>query len=88
MTIIRIAALALIGLSVLSTADAQERKCQSDRQREQQERTSRPSYGGNSCIGGTFLIRDGESVSCSLPDGRICTVTAGTSGNAVISNCK
>lgn len=69
-------------------ADAQERKKSSERERAQQERTSRQTYSGNSCIGGMFLIRDGESVSCSLPDGRTCTVTAGTSGKAIISNCK
>ena len=85
--------LSMFGAALLLTAaspsgDAQERKKSSERERAQQERTPRQTYSGNSCIGGMFLIRDGESVSCSLPDGRTCTVTAGTSGKAIISNCK
>ncbi len=79
---------ALLIAAASSSADAQERKKSSERERAQQERTSRQNYSGNSCIGGMFLIRDGESVTCSLPDGRTCTVTAGTSGQAIISNCK
>ena len=85
----RLALAIALGLAMTAPASAQERKKSSERERSQQERTSRPSYsGGNSCIGGMFLIRDGESVSCSLPDGRTCTVTAGTSGKAILSNCK
>ena len=77
-----------LGFAMMAPVSAQERKKSSERERSQQERTLRQNYSGNSCIGGMFLIRDGESVSCSLPDGRTCTVTAGTSGQAIISNCK
>lgn len=83
------AASALLLAFAASTADAQDRRKSNDRQREQQERQQSKSYSSApSCNGGLFIIEDGGSATCSLPDGRRCTVRAGTSGYATVSDCK
>ncbi len=70
-----------------SAADAQEQKKTKQRQ---QPQTSSSDYTGGlpSCHGGMVILEEGQSVLCRRRDGKTCEVREGTSGMAVVGNCK
>ncbi len=76
-------ALVLTGV-VAADAVAQQRK-----KTEKQDEQSAPTSGYQRCEGSLFLIPDGGTgPRCQLRDGRVCQVRGGTSGQAVLTDCK
>jgi hypothetical protein len=85
----RLSALALLaGALTIGAAAAQEKKEKAGRQaaQKQTEPASKGSGGWQACEGGLFWS-DRQS-QCQLRDGRVCSVHSGTSGQAVLMNCR
>ncbi len=63
-----------------------QRKKNTDKQSEQPA----PQSGGlQSCEGGLFFIEEGGlGPRCQRSDGKTCQIRGGTSGQAIVSDCK
>jgi hypothetical protein len=65
---------------------AQQRKASRDKQSEQ---PTTPTIGYQRCEGGLFFIEDGGmGPRCQRRDGKICQIRGGTSGQAIMTDCK
>jgi hypothetical protein len=74
----------LIAASIASqSAFSQQKK---EKEARKQEAAPASQAGGWRPCSGMFWTND--QPQCQLPDGRVCTVVQGSSGNATLTNCR
>lgn len=73
----------------ISDASAQQRKKSNERQSEGSSSSSSNTSGYQRCENTLFFIVDGGmGPLCRRSDGKVCQVRGGTSGQAILTDCK